>query len=520
MTGTKPQVEKATRVELTAEVVLTDELLSFFKKGLSEQLKEHCLDVLIFGLTDTKQAKIKVKTDNGETHTGSIGGLNLRVPTNFFTTDTGVFCSINGQRLDLEIAQAIKDEGDDWETWRANLDASNRELGLMAPALESKALPTIKSANFNFATGQESDWLLRAACDGERQNGYRKDAQRRALIYEQNGASHRVELTQDAPETDGETLEMDALEWLATQQNADFGFTFFYVVRLLAPPEQLEANRFAGGWIDLDDVAAKIGYNLDRCTAIEREKLRAQVWQFINFGARALVIGRRKQYLDRATGKEIETRVESPPWRILDVERPVQTAMFGETPRRVQLLISKSWEPLLTAPNLAQYLPFAEIVGSIPANQTAGAWARVLGKALANFWRRKPQEATGAAPAILPTRRELLTHYTPKKNPPLELLASPNPKRAVKYWRDALAMLRERGFIAPDGEAARTVAQMLEPFGRKDWQEDWLNERVDLRPGPVVMDAICKRAAAKPVRKPRALNAPKRKPRHAKPKPD
>ena len=343
-------------------------------------------------------------------------------------------------------------------------------------------------------------------------SNYRKDVQRGALVYERPGDSHRVELTQDAPETDGEVWEMDALERLISCQSADFGFAFFYVCRLLAPPECLPADRFAGGWIDLDDVAEKIGYDVRGYTAAKREAMRAQVWELLRFGARAVVIGQRRQtYTDRATGERIETRVESPVWRIHDTERPIQTALFGETPRRVQLVISKQWEPLLTAPNLAQYLPFAEIVGSLPTNQTASAWARVLGMALANFWRRLPQEATGAAPAILPTRRELLTHYTPKKNPPLELLASDKPKRAVQYWRDALAMLRERGFIAHEGEAARTVAQMLEPFGRQGWQEPWLNERVALRPGSIILPAICERAQAKPASKPRDLKAPKRR---------
>ncbi len=369
----------------------------------------------------------------------------------------------------------------------------------------------LKSANYNFQTAQESDWLLRAACDGERMTGYRKSPERGALIYEQDGASHRVELTQDAPESDGELLEMGALEWLSTQQSADFGFTFFYICRLIAPPAPLPSNRAAIGWIDLDDVAAKIGYDVDGCTAEKREELRAKIWQFLLFGSRALVIGQRKTYRDRATGENIETRVETPPWRILDKERPVQTAMFGETPRRVQLLISKEWEPLLTAPALAQYLPFAEIVGELPANQTGGAWARVLGMALASFWRRLPHEATGAAPAIQPTRRELLTRYTPKISLPLELLASKDPKRAVKYWRDALAMLRERGFIAPDGEAARTVADMLGPLPKYKWQEVWLDERVDLRPGPVEIDALRELASAKHNPLPRALGASKRR---------
>lgn len=491
------------------------------KESLCKKAGGRFVDTLTVNFVDG----VIIKSESEREDTFS---LSITIQTNFFSQEDGVFCKHGDQVIKLDIAQLVQEEGTDWTEWRAWLDKSNRDLGLQ-PSPEDVAevarrankrsegqnmtlqSMTLQTAEYNFQTGLESDWLIRAASDGSRNDQFRKDPNRRALIYEQSGASHRVELCQDAPETNGEQLEMDALEWLVTRQNADFGFTFFYVCRLLAPPSPLESNRFAGGWIDLDDVALKIGYDVDGCTAAQREELRAQVWQFLNFGARALVIGQRKEYRDHVTGQKIETRVDSPPWRILDTERPVQTAMFGETPRRVQLLISKEWEPLLTASNLAQYLPFANIAASIPANQTAGAWARVLGAAIANFWRRHPHEATGAAPAIHPTRRELLTRYTPKKNPPLELLTSSDPKRAVKYWRDAIAMLRERGFIAHEAEATRTVAQMLEPFGRKGWQNDWLNERVDLRPGPLVIDAIRERAAAKHVRKPRALGAAKRR---------
>ncbi len=391
---------------------------------------------------------------------------------------------------------------------------SNCAIGATVGAqFGAPSFPLFRSPVFDFKTSLESDCLVRAACDAQTMSNYKKDVQRGALVHQRPGASHRVELTQDAPEIGGEDWEMDALERLVSCQSADFGFAFFYVCRLLAPPECLPADRFAGGWIDLDDVAAKIGYDVSGFTAAKREAMRAQVWELLRFGARAVVIGQRANYRDHATGEVIETRVESPVWRVHDVERPIQTALFGETPRRVQLVISKQWEPLLTAPNLAQYLPFAEIVGSLPTSQTASAWARVLGMVLANFWRRLPQQASGAAPAILPTRRELLTHYTPKKMPPLELLDSNDPKRAVKYWRAALAMLRERGFIAPDGEAARTVAQMLEPFGRKGWQSYWLDERVDIRPGSLILPAICERANAKPTHKPRDLKAPKRRSR-------
>ncbi len=385
---------------------------------------------------------------------------------------------------------------------------------------------TLETSDYAFQTAQECDVLARGAC--EPMSSYTKDPQRGALIYEPTGfgkgkPTHRLELTQESPEIGGDIWEMDALSQLVESVNADFGFAFFYVCGLLAPKTPLPADRAAVSWIDLDDVAAKIGYDVSGSTAAQREEMRAQVWQFMLFGARAVVIGQRStEYPDKVTGKIIETRVESPVWSIMETERPIQTAFsfdarFRETPRRVRLALSKSWEPLLTVPQLALYLPFAEIVGSIPTNQTAGAWARVIGMALANLWRRKPHEAAGVTKLLLPMRSELLTRYTPKANTqrtksPLEILQSDKPKRAVKYWLDALGILRTQGFIANEGEAekSRTVADMLQPFGRQGWQSDWLMECVDLRPGPKVDAAIKERAAAKPVRKLRDSSAPKR----------
>ena len=41
-----------------------------------------------------------------------------------------------------------------------------------------------------------------------------------------------------------------------------------------------------------------------------------------------------------------------------------------EAPRRVQIVIDKEWEPLLTAPRLAQYLPLAELAGEISRKES------------------------------------------------------------------------------------------------------------------------------------------------------
>ena len=47
-------------------------------------------------------------------------------------------------------------------------------------------------------------------------------------------------------------------------------------------------------------------------------------------------------------------------------------------------------------PDTAQFLPLGEVLGAIPGGKPAGAWARVIGLALSNFWRRQPRETIRA----------------------------------------------------------------------------------------------------------------------------
>jgi hypothetical protein len=157
-------------------------------------------------------------------------------------------------------------------------------------------------------------------------------------------------------------------------------------------------------------------------------------------------------------------------------------------PRRVEIVVSPTWTHLTSHGSLAQYLPFGEVLGSIPGSKPSGAWARVIGLALAGFWRRHPREALDGS--LLPTRRELLTRYTPLNAPPGAVLDGNDPRRAVEYWRGALALLVEKGLVTKRGEADRSAEQMCHGLPRYAWQDPWLVEHVDLVPGPLLHEAI------------------------------
>lgn len=360
------------------------------------------------------------------------------------------------------------------------------------------------SESYMIQTSQEVDALMRAACDGRTGQHWETDEEASTRSHAVPGAPHHVQLALSEDErTAG--VPPRVLEDLTFAQDPDFNFALLYISRLLAPPAPLPPRQFASEWIDVNDVMDKIGW--DPRSTRERAEMRGRVWRYILFGARASIVGQRSgRYTDKRTGEEIETVIDVPAWSVMEKERPVNPALhphIGEAPLRVVLTASRSWTRLTTLPETAQYLPMGELLGAIPGNKPSGAWARILGLALANFWRRQPR--AGLTGSIRPTRHELLDRYTPRTAPPHEVLQSVNPRRAIEYWHGALAILIDNGFLAPEGEAAWSYKEMRDRLPRQEWQKHWLDETVDLRPGPKMQPAVATCAGALPVAKPREL---------------
>ncbi len=362
----------------------------------------------------------------------------------------------------------------------------------------------VKAEDYLVQTSQEVDALMQAACDGRTGTLWANDEQALTRSHAVPGAPHHVKLALSEGERD-RGVPLTVLEDLTFAQDPDFNFALLYVSRVLAPPSPLPPNAAAVSWIDLDDVMTKIG--LDPRSTKERLEMRSRVWRYLLFGARASIIGQRKgNYVDRRTGQRIETIIDEPAWLVMSQEKPVQPQLFpdiGEAPLRVELVASRAWTRLTTLPETAQYLPMGELLGAIPGNKPSGAWARVLGLSLSSFWRRQPRASLDGT--IKPTRRELMERYTPRTAPPLEVLNSINPRRAIEYWQGALQTLVECEFLAHEGEAGLTYQQMRDALPRQEWQNGWWNGTVDLRPGPRMREAVQSCADALPVVKPREL---------------
>ena len=353
--------------------------------------------------------------------------------------------------------------------------------------------------DFFICTTPEMDALERAAADGKHSLHYQNLEQEAARIHQVQGSSHFVRLEASSIE-EGEGLSLSSLETLTGAQDADAAFVFLYISRLLAPPAPLPGRAYAGGKISFDDVIEKIGWT-PRST-VERREMHKRIYDFIRFGERAQVIGtRRGKYRDKQTGEEISTTIHSALWRIMKEERPQSPELLAAAPKvpvEIEVVMSHEWTQLLTQPQTAQYLPMAELLGAIPGAKPSGAWARVIGLALASFWRRLPRESQDGS--IKPTRRELLERYTPKTGSVQELLASTNPQFAITYWCGALRILVESEFLKDVGEATVSPEEMRAALPRKGWSEEWLNAKVDLQPGPKLVEAMKQRIEALPPR--------------------
>lgn len=233
---------------------------------------------------------------------------------------------------------------------------------------------------------------------------------------------------------------------------------------------------------------------------------RRRVWDFIKFVSRAEIVGERSGvYFDRVTNEELETRIETAPWSIEGKEFPKaepQPSLFDnadEVPLTVTIVASDIWTKLTAAPDLAQYLPLGEVLGAISGGRAAGAWARIIGLALCDFWRRNPHKGR-----LKPTRRELL-EFCPPTEAVSEVLVGPNPRYAVQYWANALRILVACDFLEDIGEAAISYEAHRDALPRYLWQEDWLNAKIEIQPGPAMIQAVNKCAAALPEPRPRDL---------------
>ncbi len=361
---------------------------------------------------------------------------------------------------------------------------------------EAATEPPIERASaLTIYTGQETDTYFRGVANGKRGHNYTNDEQLSLCFYQTPGEPHRLQLDADA---DDPEYNFMGLQSLVGEQDTDAAFAACYVLTLLAPAYPFQTGQRSGPvWIDLDDVAEKIGLAPDKCSTAEREAVRQRIRRYIKFGARARIVGKRSiPYYEKRAGREknvISTDILHALWNV-EAEQVPSNVADGITPRRMQLTATAAIVPLLSSPDLAQFMHGGERIAAIPGGRPVGAWARSIGLVLMMEWRKHMLQAVDGT--LLLTRRGLLETYPPKTAAAAEILNSENPKRAREYWRLALSELATQGIVERQGEAewqsdeveAKDRHENKGKDGidlpRKGWQVAWLDTPVLLHPGP------------------------------------
>lgn len=263
-----------------------------------------------------------------------------------------------------------------------------------------------------------------------------------------------------------------------------------------------------GEVIHIDDVILDIGWRRNR--GIEREEMRRRA-RVTLLGLNAWnVIGRAAGTYKTKTGATVNTASEGPLF--------ITTAIHDEA----QLALDPSLSPpalgfkfaagdFLESARGTKALPYLGTLAALAGigrEKPSGSWAAAAGLAVTDEWRRAATKTgtrvTTAGEDNHPvlhlepfTRRHLLSKFPP--DPTVEeVLERKNARRdALRFWREAIAHLQAVGVIAHGAAGYRELGP---PLPRRDWADQWLDEPLEIHPGPATRDdflGMAKTAKAK-----------------------
>jgi hypothetical protein len=155
---------------------------------------------------------------------------------------------------------------------------------------QPEASPLI-AHEYPIITTPEYDALEKAASDGKSGWGYSDNHQSLTRRHQRpDGLHHYVQLgLTEQEQQDG--IGMDALAALTSDQDADCILALLCVTSALTQNVPFPSSGYAGGWIDIDDLIKKIGWTAQN--AHHRQELRQKIYRYLQFGARAVVVGER-----------------------------------------------------------------------------------------------------------------------------------------------------------------------------------------------------------------------------------
>lgn len=246
--------------------------------------------------------------------------------------------------------------------------------------------------------------------------------------------------------------------------------------------------------VEMDELIKGVGWN-PRST-VERREMRRKVWTWLTCFANMAVIGVRPgTYKDSLTKKTLELRSKDPLIAITGTREPIQQSLDGsEAPTEVSFVAGEWLVKFKGNRQVLQDLGNARKIASIPGGKPSGAWARSYAIVLLQHWRESAaKEATvkrvgdeNTLSVKLPTITRKEIHERCPQMPYIQdVLGGPNPKRALVYDQEAWQYLQEVGIVATDAKEL-----LFEPQRRKGWADDFLNQEIQVRPGPDIAEQV------------------------------
>ncbi len=248
--------------------------------------------------------------------------------------------------------------------------------------------------------------------------------------------------------------------------------------------------------VELDHLIRLLGWNPR--SHQERQQKRREIFHWLTLFDWMTVHGRRPgRYLDPVTGELLDLTVVGKLIMLSELMFAEPGGVFtdGEPPVMVTLTAGPFVDRFRGNRKVLQDIGNVLKLTELPTGQPSGAWALSIGLALNQLWREQASRAKVARAGDNNrqtvsfdrpfTRYQLLDMF--RSEPWVEdILNSSNPKRAQKYWKEAIRLLTNHGLVGHYLELDKF------PNNRSGWKEFWLHrQRLDIRPkGQSLSDVV------------------------------
>jgi hypothetical protein len=234
--------------------------------------------------------------------------------------------------------------------------------------------------------------------------------------------------------------------------------------------------------VGMDRLLAAMGWR-PRNSA-ERRAMRRKVWLWMRMFEGLRVTGQRQRRYSEGQGKERKMRdlsIDEPLFRVCRPQDPRDLDADG-VPNQINLVGGLWLSRFRHDDRVLAYLGDIRHLAALAARRPPEAWAQAMGISLLQLWR----EFAARSERPKPSRRELLALFpaaASAQSAEALLYGKKDPDRAVKYWTQAVEVLKQLGILDT------VVAEPVE-LPRQGYGDRWLDTKLDVTPGPAVDESL------------------------------